>query len=252
MEIYNRSNKVLDLSQLNISNRRNGDLYASKSFGKTEILIFPEEYKVLTSNKEKVCNFFDCQNEEAFLTMTLPAYTNDSGYVVLTDKNGEVINEFNYTASMHSPAIKASNRKGVALERQSFEGDEWNSASEDSGLGTPGYLNSKRPDSSGTEIHLSLENEVCSIYQDKEGNPILAYQFKEGGYTANIAIFSINGQIIRKLGENMTLPYQGIIRWDRKDENGRVVPVSPYIFLFEAFHPNGDIYRKSLVGIVSK
>ncbi len=252
VEIYNQSNKVLELSKLNISNRKNGNLYQTKSLSETKISIFPGEYKVLTTDKEKVYNFFDCQNDEVFLTVPLPAFANDSGYVVLTDKKGAVIDEFKYAASMHSPSIKVSARKGVALERQSFESDKWNSALDNNGFGTPGYQNSKRNDFSSIKTHLNLENEVCFMYQDKEGNPTISYQFQKGGYTANIAIFNVNGQLIRKLGENLSLSTQGTIHWDRKDERGKTVPVSPYIFIFEAFHPNGDIYRKSLVGIVSK
>ncbi len=252
IEIYNRSNNVIDLSKLSISNRRNGNLYSTKSLGETKVLILPKEYKVLTADKEKVCVFFDCQNDGAFLTMPLPAFANDSGYVVLTDKKGGIIDEFEYAASMHSPAIKASARKGVALERQSFESDEWNSALDNNGFGTPGYQNSKRSDSSGTETVISAGNEVCLPYQDKDGNLTVLYQFKKSGYIANVSIFSVNGRLIRKLGENLPLSMQGAICWDRKDESGRLVSASSYIFLFEAFHPDGDIYRKSLVGIVSK
>jgi hypothetical protein len=252
VEIYNRSGKALDLSKLNISNRRNGNLYSTKPLAETEILIFPEEYKVLTADKEKVCGYFKCQNDEVFLTVPLPAFANDSGYVVLTDRKGTVIDEFNYAATMHSPSIKVSARKGVALERQSFESEEWNSASDESGFGTPGYLNSKRLDSSGTETHFSLENEVCLPYQDKDGNLVVLYKLKETGYIANISIYNIDGRLIRKLEENLLLSTQGTIHWDGTDESGRRVPTSSYIFLFEAFHPDGDIYRKSLLGIVSK
>jgi len=253
IEIYNRSNKALDLSKLNISNRRNGNLYSTKPLAETKTFIFPEEYKVLTVDKEKVCNFFDCQNDEAFVIMpSLPVFANDSGYVVLTDNKGVVIDELKYAASMHSSSIKVSQRKGVALERQSFDSDEWNSALDNNGFGTPGYQNSKRSDSSGIGTIANLGNEVCLPYQDKDGNLTVLYQFKKGGYIANVSIFSINGRLIRKLGENLPLSTQGAIYWDRTDESGKQVPASSYIFLFEAFHPNGDIYRKSLVGIVSK
>ena len=251
VEIYNRSSKALDLSQLNLATRRGEALYASKSLGKTANLIFPGEYRVLTTDKEKVCSFYDCQNEDAFLILeSLPVYGNESGFVVLADKNNNVIDELNYLSSMHSPFIK--DKKGVSLERESFENDNWASASEDSGFGTPGYGNSQHIHTAITEISIKLENDVCFPYQDKEGHLSILYYFKKGGYIANVSVFSVNGRLIRKLGENMSLSTQGTIYWDGKDENGRVVPISPYILLFEAFHPNGDIFRKSLVGVVSK
>ena len=250
VEIYNRSNKVLDLSQLNLA-RRTSTINSPKLLGKAETLILPREYRVITKSKEQVCDFYVCQDEDAFLVLeSLPIYANESGCVVLTDKNNNVIDEFCYSSSMHSPFIK--DKKGVALERQSFDGDEWVSASEDSGFGTPGYKNSQGFTETGIESSVKLGNEVCFPYQDKEGHLSILYSFKKGGYFANISIFNVNGSIIRKLGENMSLSTQGTIYWDGKDDNGRVVPISPYILLFEAFHPNGEIYRKSMVGVVSK
>jgi len=250
VEIYNRSNKVLDLSQLNLARRTSGAISGARALGKMGDLIFPGEYKVITKSKEQVCSFYDCQDENAFLVLeSLPVYGNESGCVVLADKSNNVIDELNYLSSMHSPFVK--DKKGVALERQSFDGDEWVSASEDSGFGTPGYKNSQGFATTGTESSIKLENDVCFPYQDKEGHLSILYNFKKGGYIANISIFSVNGRLIRKLAENLSLSTQGTIYWDGKDDNGRIVPISPYILLFEAFHPNGDIFRKSMVGVVS-
>ena len=251
VEIYNRSNKVLDLSQLNLARRTSGSVSSAKPLGKTGNLIFPGEYRVIAKSKEQVCGFYDCQNEDAFLVLeSLPVYGNESGCVVLADKSNNVIDEFNYLSSMHSPFIK--DKKGVSLERESFESDDWSSASESNGFGTPGYKNSQHFATSETGTYIKLENDVCFPYQDKDGHLTILYHFKKGGYIANISVFSVNGRLIRKLGENMSLSTQGTIYWDGKDENGGIVPTSPYILLFEAFHPNGDIFRKSLVGIVSK
>jgi hypothetical protein len=251
VEIYNRSNKVLDLSQLNLARRTTGNIGSPKALGKTGNLIFPGEYRVITKSKEQVCDFYDCRDEEAFLVLeSLPVYGNESGSVVLADKGNNVIDEFNYLSSMHSPFVK--DKKGVSLERQSFDGDEWASASEDSGFGTPGYKNSQNLNPTKTETSVKLEDDVCFPYQDQEGYLSILYHFKKAGYFANIFIFNVNGRIIRKLAENMSLSTQGTIYWDGKDDNGRIVPVSPYVLLFEAFHPNGDIFRKSMVGVVSK
>ena len=251
VEIYNCSNKVFDLSQLNLARRTSGAIASAKVLGKTGDLIFPKEYRVITKSKEQVCGFYDCQDENAFIVLeTMPVYGNESGCVVLADKSNNVIDEFNYLSSMHSPFIK--DKKGVALERQSFDSDEWASASEDSGFGTPGYKNSQSNGATGIETYVKLENNVCFPYQDKDGHLTILYHFKKGEYVANISIFNVNGRLIRKLGENLSLSTQGTIYWDGKDDNGRIVPTSPYVLLFEAFHPNGDIFRKSLVGVVSK
>jgi len=250
VEIYNRSNKALDLSQLNLA-RRTSTLNSPKSLGKTGTLIFPGEYRVITTNKTNVCATYDCQDEDAFIVLeSLPVYSNESSCVVLTDKSDNVIDEFCYSSSMHSSFVK--DKKGVSLERQSFDGDDWASASEDSGFGTPGYKNSQYTGHTGTGTNIEFENDVCLPYKDNDGYISILYSFKKGGYFANISIFNLNGRVIRKLAENLSLSTQGTIYWDGKDDNGRVVPISPYVLLFEAYHPNGDIFRKSLVGVVSK
>ena len=250
IELYNRSNKAIDLSQLSFNKRSGtGDLSSTKALGTAERLIFPNEYVVLTPDKDKVCSFYDCRDENAFLIVAFAALNNDSGYVVLTDQNKEVIDEFHYSAKMHNPLL--TTKRGVSLERQSPDGNEWVSASEDSGFGTPGYQNSSGTHSdSGTLI--KLENDVCYPYQDQDGHLALAYRFAKSGYAANITIFTAEGRPIRQLGKGILLATEGTIYWDGRDDNGRVVPISPYILLFEAFHPNGDIFRKSFVGVVSK
>ena len=251
VEMYNRSNKALDLSQLYLARRTSGAVASAKVLGKAGDLIFPGEYRVITKSREQVCNFYDCKDESVFIVLeSMPVYGNESGCVVLADKSNNVIDELNYLSSMHSAFIQ--DKKGVALERQSFDSDEWASASEDSGFGTPGYKNSQSTGTTGIETYVKLENNVCFPYKDKDGHITILYHFKKGDYFANISIFNVNGRLIRKLGENLSLSTQGTIYWDGKDDNGRIVPISPYVLLFEAFNPNGDIFRKSLVGVVSK
>lgn len=254
VEIYNRSNKVIDLSTLNLATRRSDEtLYSAKSLSSKIHLFFPDEYLVLTTDKDIVCNFYDCLDENAFLILEkLPVYGNEKGCVVLTNKeDDEVIDEFNYTSSMHNEFVKE--KQGVSLERQSPESDTWQSASESSGFGTPGYKNSQHTGTTEvTTTTVKLENEVCFPYGNREGYLSLRYSFEQGGYTADISVFSVNGQRVRRLGESMSLSTEGTICWDGKDDNGRVVPVAPYIILFEAFHPKGDIFKKSFVGVVSK
>ena len=252
IELYNRSNKVIDLSQLSFNKRSAaGALSSTRAIGTREILIFPKEYVVLTPDKDKVCSFYDCQDESAFLIVAFAALNNDSGTVVFTDKNKEVIDEFSYSARMHNPLIRT--KRGVSLERQSPDGNEWVSASEECGFGTPGYQNSQYTGSySWARTCIKLENDVCYPYQDKDGHLALTYRFAKSGYAANITIFTPEGRRIRQLGQGLLLATEGTIYWDGRDDNGRVVPISPYILLFEAFHPNGDVFRKSFVGIVSK
>jgi hypothetical protein len=251
VEIYNRSNKVINLSEINLATRRiDLSFYSSKSL--PEKLFFPGEYLVITSDIDAVCNLYNCRDKGALILLEkLPVYANTKGCVVLIDNDDNVIDELNYNASMHNPLL--SQTQGVSLERESFEKDSWNSASEDSGSGTPGYKNSQYSDDDDNPTHLIyLYNEIGYPHLTADNFLSIAYSLEKNGYVANITIFNVDGKEISKLKENFSLSTEGRISWDGRDNNNNVVSIAPYIVLFEAFHPDGDIIRKSMVGIISK
>ena len=70
----------------------------------------------------------------------------DEGSVVLVLRDGTVVDEFSYSAKMHHPFVV--NPEGVSLERvnpfrPTQAPDNWQSASFESGYGTPGSQNSQ-------------------------------------------------------------------------------------------------------------
>jgi hypothetical protein len=250
VEIYNKSNKIINLSQLSLATRRTDlSIYSAKPLPSK--LFFPGEYLVITADKDAVCYFYDCPDEESFIVLEkLPVYGNSKGCVVLIDPNNEVIDEFNYTSSMHNPLLAQT--QGVSLERESFENNTWQSASADSKSGTPGYKNSQFIESGNPSSLIYLENEIGQPYEGPDKFLSIVYKLETSGYIANIAVYNVNGKLINKLGENLSLATEGKIYWNGQDYNGNVVSIAPYIILFEAFHPDGNVIRKSMVGIISK
>ena len=68
VEIYNRSDKVLNLKQLMLTNKNSdGKLNAFPVIAPNGFLIFPQDYVVLTTEKQAVCDFYTCPENSQFL-----------------------------------------------------------------------------------------------------------------------------------------------------------------------------------------
>ncbi|MBL7758908.1 MAG: lamin tail domain-containing protein, partial [Chitinophagaceae bacterium] len=148
VELYHAGKTIADLSQLLIARRgSDGQLQQFYSLSASPRLFFPDQYLVLTTNAASLAHHYLVRYPERVLTLpALPSYPNDSGMVILTDKQGQIMDEVSYSAKMHFPLIR--NPQGVALERidpagPSSSSHNWHSAAAPAGYGTPGYTNSQ-------------------------------------------------------------------------------------------------------------
>lgn len=247
VELYNRSDHHINLGNLLLATYKSDSIiYAAKNLPYK--IIAPQGYAVITTDPEAVCRFYDCPDEEAFVTIAkLPSYGNTQGSVVLTTKEQLIIDDFRYKESMHNELLKE--KEGVSLERISPYLEEWTSAAESAGFGTPGHENSTAP---SEEEDISLSQKVCFPHLSPEGNIVLSYSLTHSGYMANVTVFSLNGIIVRHLAQNLLLSTHGEITWDGCNDSGSLLPIAPYILLFEAHDAEGDVIRKKFVGVVSQ
>jgi hypothetical protein len=147
VEIYNCSDKNLDLSTLSLTTRKvDGTLNTGITFpNQTKIL--PKSYLVLTSDAEKIQNYYALNSVENIFTSPWTSLNNDGNTLVLTNQNQDTIyDEVKYSVKWHHPLVK--NPKGVALERinsslPSQDASSWHSASSEFNFGTPAYQNSQ-------------------------------------------------------------------------------------------------------------
>ena len=259
VEIYNKSNKVIDLSKLKFSTRKAADstIYSAKKIASQTSLIFPEEIKVLTKDAAGVKNFYECE-DASFIEMSFPSLRNANGAIVLfRSADTMIVDNFYYDAKMHVESVPDKG-KGVSLERISLVSEEWTSAPEIAGYATPGVwkkgtkiLTRQQPaDVSDVKIDAS---EICYPYYDQDKQFHLSYQFGRPNYQMTVKVYSMEGICVRTLLNNATMDTDGNITWDGKDDNGRILNVAPYVLRVEAFHAtNGDRYNKSFVVLVSK
>lgn len=256
VEFYNRSNKVLTLESLAIRNKSNDQTVALD----LEVLVFPGTYAVLTENINGVLDNFEVPNPQWIYRSELPSFNNDEGNVQIGFLNVfglDLIDEMNYRPEMHYAFL--DDLEGIGLEKLNpdWDGlmeDNWHSAAQSAGYGTPTGPNSQFTEASqgaGNSIELSADR----ISPDQDGFEdvlLINYKLDKPGYKADILIFNDRGQLIRSLGRDVLLSRSGQLKWDGLDENGTVPQLGIYIILVEALHPEGDVIEKKLPCVLAK
>ncbi|MDR0543447.1 MAG: lamin tail domain-containing protein [Dysgonamonadaceae bacterium] len=249
VELYNRSDKTLDLRYLSITSRKPSDGSFNTAYPLTALPLFlyPNEYVVVTKNRSQVCEFFTCREESSFTEpASMPSLANTSGCaVILNNVTNEIVDEFYYNESMHSKGL--STKKGVALERIHYdlpagEAGSWASATAPSGYGTPGYLNSQYSERTGIESpdNNSIVIEYPALGDDRYG---IRYRLDKTGYNGRLFIYDAAGRKARTLLNNELLGSQGIILWNGQGDSGRKLYPGIYIVYLEVFDMAGVVHK---------
>ncbi|MBL7701398.1 MAG: lamin tail domain-containing protein [Ferruginibacter sp.] len=245
VEIYNRSNKIIDLKQTYIANRSSsGAISNIKQLSADNYLLFPQDFMVITEDPAIVKRDFITQNMDAFVTVpSMPSFNDDEGNVIILNAQGNITDELKYDEKWHFKLI--DNREGVALERIDYNAptqnqDNWHSAATSVGYGTPTYKNSQYRLDLKVQGTVAVSPEVVS--PDNDGLDDFAtvdYSFPSPGYVANITIFDANGRPVRYLQRNALCGVKGNFRWDGLGEKFQKIPVGIYIIYTEVFNLEG-------------
>lgn len=249
VELYNRSNKLINLKTLLLANRSSTGVIANmKALTAQDQLLFPGDYLVLSEDDASVKRQFTVKNLSAFINLSsMPSYSDDEGTVVLTDNGGLVIDEVAYKDDWHFALI--SNDEGVALERidpnaSSQNKDNWHSAAKDVGYGTPSYQNSQFRLDIQVQGEVTVTPEVFSPDNDGTDDLLtISYRFPETGYVMNITVFDANGRAVKALQRNAVCSQQGTFRWDGLNDRFQQLPLGPYVIFAEVFNLQGKVKR---------
>ena len=236
VELYNTSDKVFDLFHLNFASISN-DTVANVKQIPEHFILFPGEYAVVTKDTNSVKTIYPTHGVGRFMKSELPTYANDAGTVILKT-DFLILDSVSYTDDWHFKLLDA--KDGKALERinaldGSNDANNWHTAAEAIGFGTPGLENSQFvPYSESGD--LSLPNKVFSPDNDGFEDVLqLRYSMAENGMLANISIYDDHGRLVRKLSENEFLATEGVIVWDGVKDDETKASIGQYIVLFEAF-----------------
>lgn len=255
VEIYNRSQKVIDLKSLTICTQDTISLALQEveNLSSTGFLLFPGNYLVISESGEAIRSQYNTPGERVFADVNdMPAMNIDGDVVVIANTAGSIIDKLVYTDDMHFPLL--NDTKGVSLERIDFERPtqditNWHSAAESAGFATPGYRNSQY-NAGTTADAISISPEIFSPDNDSYNDVVnINYQFDSPGMVGNVSIYDPRGRLVRSLVKNELLGISGTFSWDGIDDSREKARIGIYIIYFEAFDARGNLrhYKKTCV-----
>ena len=257
VEIYNRSNKIINLKNLFISNLNAFNEIDNISQITTEdILFFPKDYFVITENGAAIKRGYLTTNPEGILQVnTLPTFNDDEGNVILLNEQGEKLDHLKYDENWHFKLIE--NREGISLERIDYnqktqEENNWHSASSSAGYGTPGYKNSQNISDEYLNQEVKILPEVITPNNDgKDDIASIQYLFSEPGNVATIIIFDAAGRKVKTLQRSVICGVKGSFNWNGLDDQNKKIPAGIYVVYFEIFNLKGVVRKFKKVVVVN-
>ncbi|MGE5426689.1 MAG: gliding motility-associated C-terminal domain-containing protein [Methylococcaceae bacterium] len=245
VELVNVSKVALDIQHLKLATRN--DTLALKqvySLASSARYLWPSHYLTCTKDSQAIVQFYQSNDAQTFRSMTsFPTYPDDEGTVVLLNDSLKVIDEFSYTAKMHSPFL--TNVNGVSLERISLlkptnDRSNWTSAASTAGYATPGLKNSQVSTSIEIPEDIIPEPVVFSPNGDGYNDQVtIRYNLSKPGYVANVRIFDIAGRVVKYLVNNESLARQGCWIWKGDSDSGQKLNLGVYIIWVELYDPEG-------------
>ena len=252
VELYNHSDKYINLKHLAIGNLTEGLVENPKPISVSDLIMPPHEYCVLTPDPVVLKVNYPQGKEEKFISVLLPSFPDDAGSASLSGTGGFLVDALQYDKDFHSPFIKEE--EGVSLERVSFSApntrDNWASASATVGFATPGYINSNfRAGASVSPGDVEVSPPVIALIPGGPAFAQINFQFDQPGLVANVNILDHQGRLIKVIANNATLGTGGSFRWDGDMEDGTKARSGYYVVWFEVFNAAGNVktYRKRVI-----
>lgn len=253
LELYNRSEKVIDISSLMVGTVKqsfpNPADTTLKEICFVSRSLLPHSYLLLSIDGDAVKSHY-VSDSECFLDLkSMPSFPNEEGRVIVCDKTRNIIDEIFYSDKMHYDLLAET--QGVSLERISSERssdaeDNWHSAAFNVNYGTPGYKNSMTMNIiENNDDMIDVVPEIFSPDGDgRDDNCGIYCNFDKEGYSVNIKIFDTEGNMIRELLHNSLVEYETCIFWDGCDDNRHVVTPGIYVVVTELFDLTGFTKRE--------
>ena len=252
VELYNRSNKVIDLKSLDVLEKDISDpqtiLEQASPITGDSYLLFPQEFVVLTESTDNIRQNYFVENRNALLQVSsLPNYDDNQSVCVLRSHNSITIDSLAYDHNWHFALLDIED--GVSLERIDYnkptqDKSNWHSAASTVGFATPTYRNSQFSETGITDDEIKVEPEVFTPDNDGEKDfTYIIYKFSEAGYTLNGKVYDAKGREIRTLVRSELLGSEGKLMWDGIDDDNQKARTGIYIVYLEVFNLQGKVKR---------
>ena len=240
LEIYNRSNHIIDLKEVKVG--YGGDTLPQKAIIAVSEgwQLFPKTYVVLCKQKSVTLQQYVCKDESRLVECdSLPDFAISKGIIHLKDKSLQSIDRFSYTEEMHYPKLLTS--KGVSLERlyadmPTQDENNWRSAAESAGFGTPGYENSQTGNAL-EDNEFEIVPEVFSPDNDGyEDYAEVICSFSDEENRVSIVIYNNRGHPVKHLANNVLCGRTARFRWDGLDDRNQSAAAGMYVVQLESWN----------------
>jgi len=252
VEVYNNSEKFINLKELFLSNLEDNAATNQQRITENDFLLYPNSFKVFTSNTLVVKNEYPQGKEQNFLETDLPSMNDDMGSVAIVDSSGIVLDHLIYSDDWHSPLLK--DEEGVSLERISIEQpsslpQNWRSGVKATGFATPGYANANSSNGIVVDEAVKIEPEIFEPVYGQPNYTQIHYKFDQPGFIVNAKIYDTQGREIKVIANNEVLAPQGFFTWDGDRNDGTKARIGYYTLWMEIFNTSGvvKIFRKRIV-----
>ncbi|MEQ8325165.1 MAG: lamin tail domain-containing protein [Vicingaceae bacterium] len=251
IELYNNSNKVIDLSQLLLGSVRDDGRQEFESISARFTPLLPGEYLALCQDSTMVVHRYG--NYGSLRQTDIPYMGDEGGQVLLLNRDSTIIDFMIYEQEWHFPLL--IDREGVSMERIVFglpgtDRRTWQSASHTSGYGTPGYRNSQQLSEGQGNQNLDLNLSIFSPDNDGfEDLLLIKCHSTKPGTVGSLRIYDQYSKLVRELANTTLLGSNELFVWDGTDDQGEKAPMGYYLILMETYDTDGNIerHRKSVV-----
>lgn len=253
VEVYNNSSKLIDVFGFELANFDN-DTIDNQKVVPDHFFLSPDSYVVFAEDTSEAKTTYPTHAEGRFIEMDLPTYSNDSGTVYLIS-SGLVIDRVSYLEDWHFQFL--DNFDGKSLERIDPNGlsndhNNWHTAAEAIGFGTPGLKNSQYyPPVANGEFSFTSE----TISPDSDGfEDVLQvnYVMAEPGLLADFTIYDDRGRVVASVFKSELLATSGTFTWDGTRDDDSKASIGAYVAVFEAFSVDGStVFAKRKAFVVA-
>ena len=250
VEIYNASNKLIDLSSLEIANVQK-DSYEPIS---TEGVFLPGSYLAICPDKDWLMENYPVLYPENIIENRIPSFNDSDGNVSVFGRQitgaRMMVDSLDYDEEWHY--ILLDDEEGISLEKvsptiTSSLASSWHSAAETAGFATPGYENSQLIGQLDRTTVFNLQDKTFSPNQDGDTDRlVINYSLEKAGFLGTLRVYNDRGFLIKELYDNTLLSNEGILIWDGTKNDTQKASIGIYLISYELFHPDGDRYTGRL------
>lgn len=257
VEVYNVSQKIIDLKTLQIANYKleNDSIDQQYTLVNNSTLLMPQTYMALTENTNDIKSRYPQASANKLLQIiNLPTFNDDEGKVAILSQQ-KILDAFRYRDDFHYPLIV--DVEGVSLERISIQkatqdSTNWQSAAKTVGYATPGYKNSQAINGLNTGATITVNPEIFSPDEDGYNDVLsLSYKLNEPGMVANVTVYDSRGRLVQYLARNTLMAENTTLYWNGINTDNQKAPLGIYIIYSELFNAKGDVSKYKNTAVVA-